>query len=55
MSDKKTPQVQVKIDADQHAALKAIQERDGVPVAESVRRAVGKYIRQKVNDLMAQE
>jgi len=52
MSDKKIPQVQVKIDADQHARLEQIREWQGIPVAESVRRALRVYI--KVKDTMKQ-
>jgi len=37
----------VKIDIDQHDQLKAIQERDGVPIAESVRRALDAYLQPK--------
>jgi predicted DNA-binding protein len=35
------------IEPDQLAALKAIQERTGAPVAEQIRRAIDKYLEQE--------
>lgn len=43
----KQKQVQIRIDPEQHAALKQIHARDGVTVAESVRRALRIYIQVK--------
>ncbi len=43
----KGKQVLIRIDADLYAALETIKENEGVPVAEQVRRAIKRYLREK--------
>ena len=41
------------ISPDQKAALRAIKDRDGIPVSEQIRRAIDQWLKEKATDKAA--